>query len=93
MLDGDPDFFAITKRLHNMLHGEPGDGGPLGDAERAHYEAVLRANLAELVARVSPGDIVLLHDPQTAGMADGLARAGRRRGLALPRRPRPAQRR
>ena len=30
VLDGDPDFFLITKRLHNMLHGSRGDGGVLG---------------------------------------------------------------
>jgi trehalose synthase len=78
VLDGDSRFFAITKRLHNMLHGAPGDGGTLGPAERAHYEEVLRANLAELVRRVSPRDIVLLHDPQTAGLAEGLRRRGGR---------------
>ena len=27
VLDGDPKLFVITKRLHNMLHGQPGDGG------------------------------------------------------------------
>ena len=32
VLDGDPDFFTITKRIHNRLHGDPGDGGPLGAA-------------------------------------------------------------
>ena len=78
VLDGDSRFFAITKRLHNMLHGEPGDGGSLGPAEHAHYEAVLRANLADLVRRVSPRDIVLLHDPQTAGLAAGLRTVGPR---------------
>ena len=41
VLDGDPDFFAITKRIHNLLHGDPGDGGPLGADERAHFERVL----------------------------------------------------
>ena len=75
-LDGDSRFFAITKRLHNKLHGEPGDGGTLGHAERAHYEAVLHANQAELASRVSPRDIVLLHDPQTAGLAEGLRSVG-----------------
>jgi len=78
VLDGDPPFFAITKRLHNALHGEPGDGGPLGPAEREHYESVLRANLAELAPRVSARDIVLLHDPQTAGLAGGLRELGAR---------------
>ena len=78
VLDGDPTFFAITKRLHNALHGEPGDGGPLGLEEHQHYESVLRANLADLVAQVSPRDIVLLHDPQTAGLAGGLRELGAR---------------
>lgn len=75
VLDGDPEFFTITKRLHNLLHGEPGDGGPLGTAECDHYAAVLRANLDHMLEEISPGDIVLLHDPQTAGLADGLRRA------------------
>ena len=41
-----PEFFAITKRLHNRLHGAAGDGGPLGEAEHAHYEKSLADNLA-----------------------------------------------
>ena len=32
VIGGTPDFFAITKRVHNMVHGDPGDGGPLGRA-------------------------------------------------------------
>jgi len=32
VIDGDPEFFQITKRIHNRLHGVLGDGGPLGDA-------------------------------------------------------------
>ena len=27
VVDADPEFFAITKRLHHRLHGRPGDGG------------------------------------------------------------------
>ncbi|MET0524353.1 MAG: glycosyltransferase [Nocardioides sp.] len=78
VLDGDARFFEITKRLHNMLHGAPGDGGSLGHAEHTHYEAVLSTQLAELTRRVSPQDIVLLHDPQTAGLAEGLRAIGAR---------------
>lgn len=73
VLDGDPEFFAITKRVHNQLHGVPGDGGPLGPAERDHYRAVLAANASGLEERVSGEDIVVLHDPQTAGLV-GVAR-------------------
>ena len=72
VLDGDPEFFALTKRLHNLLHGAPGDGKGLDDRARAHYETVLARNLRDLVERVRPGDIVMLHDPQTAGLVDGL---------------------
>jgi trehalose synthase len=76
VISGDPDFFRITKRIHNRLHGEAGDGGPLGDAERAHYQAILALNAEALVTRVHPGDIVILHDPQTAGLVGALRRLG-----------------
>jgi trehalose synthase len=75
-LDGTPDFFHLTKRLHNRLHGTAGDGGPLDERQRPGYEAALAPNLAQLLTRVRPGDIVLLHDPQTAGLAGGLRRSG-----------------
>lgn len=76
VLEGNPRFFRITKRLHNFLHGAPGDGGPLGDAERDEYESVLAGNLDDVRSRVRAGDIVLLHDPQAAGLAEGLRAAG-----------------
>ncbi|HZP28775.1 MAG TPA: glycosyltransferase [Acidimicrobiia bacterium] len=76
VVEGNPEFFGITKRVHNGLYGMPGDGGPLGADERRVYEATLHSNAAELRALVRPGDFVLLHDPQTAGLAPGLRRAG-----------------
>jgi trehalose synthase len=76
VIEGTPAFFAITKRLHNLLHSDPGDGGPLGDAERRLYEGVLRDNAVELAALVRGGDIVVLHDPQTAGLAPVMRRIG-----------------
>ena len=78
VLTGSPEFFTVTKRVHNMLHGEAGDGGPLGEAERALVADALEADIEELTARVSVGDVVLLHDPQTAGMVDRLRAAGAR---------------
>ena len=68
VISGDADFFRITKRIHNNLHGAAGDGGPLGDAERSVYESALAANAAELRELVRPEDVVYLHDPQTAGL-------------------------
>ena len=77
VITGDAEFFAITKRLHNQIHGSL-SGAPLGAAEAAHYAQMLAANAVELAARVRPGDVVLLHDPQTAGLAAPLAQAGAR---------------
>jgi trehalose synthase len=68
VLDGEPDFFDITKRLHNALHGHA-SGHALDDADSAVYERVAAANAGTLVNRVRPGDVVILHDPQTAGLA------------------------
>ena len=76
VLRGDAEFFAITKRLHNVLHGMAGDGGPLGVAEQKHYHEVLAQNFEIFRPMVRPGDIVLLHDPQTAGLAGMLREAG-----------------
>ena len=77
VITGDAGFFAITKRLHNQIHGSL-SGAPLDAAEAAHYAQMLTANAVELAARVRPGDVVLLHDPQTAGLAAPLAQAGAR---------------
>jgi trehalose synthase len=68
VMDGDEPFFRVTKRIHNLLHGSPGDGLGLADGDRADYERVAQRNADELVERTAPGDIVLLHDPQTAGL-------------------------
>jgi trehalose synthase len=76
VISGDPEFFAITKRLHNRIHGEAGDGGRLGGAEAGHYSQVLAANAAGLLDLVRPDDLVLLHDPQTTAMIPTLEAAG-----------------
>src|SRR3712207_8862527 len=44
VLEGDEAFFAITKRVHNFLHGSTGDGGRLDEPEHRHYESVLAEN-------------------------------------------------
>ena len=76
VIDGNPDFFALTKRIHNHLYGTSGDGGPLGAAEHLLYESVLSPDADALATHVRAGDIVLLHDPQTAGLAEQARRLG-----------------
>jgi trehalose synthase len=76
VIDGPPDFFRVTKRLHNRLHGMRGDGGDLGEAERELFDRVSAENARELLEVVRPGDVVLCHDPQPAGLVPPLVRAG-----------------
>ncbi len=77
-IEGDEEFFRVTKRLHNHLHGVPGDGGDLGEAERAAYEITLARCADALGELLRPGDIVFLHDPQTAGLIELVRSKGAR---------------
>ena len=91
VIDGEPDVLR-----HHEAAAQPPARVPRATAARSvtpstrRYERVLRR---EPRRPRSPGrlrgDIVLLHDPQTAGCADGLARPAGARRVALPRRPRP----
>jgi trehalose synthase len=78
VINADQRFFEITKRIHNNLYGAPGDGGPLGAAERGDYEATLRRHVDDVRSLVRPDDIVILHDPQPAGLAEAVRTAGAR---------------
>ena len=91
-IGGNEEFFEVTKRLHNRLHGAPGDGGELGKAEHLIYESALQESATELTSLLREGDVVYLHDPQTAGIAPHIKARRDRRRLALPRRARRPQR-
>lgn len=67
------EFFFLTKRLHNLIHGE---GDPrLGPADRELYDAVSRETAAALQPLVRPDDILVIHDPQPLGAGALLKRA------------------
>ncbi len=76
VIEGDPAFFTLTKRIHHRLHGKNGDGGPLSGQERRHYSAISQRNAEQILSVVRPRDVVILHDPQTAGLAAPLRDAG-----------------
>lgn len=60
-----PEFFKLTKRLHNLIHGE---GDPqVGAADKALYDDVSRANAERLRPHLKPEDILIIHDPQPLG--------------------------
>jgi trehalose synthase len=70
VIDGNPEFFEVTKRVHNHLYGAEGDGGGLGEHEHRIYDDALSPEKDPLAAHAREGDIVVLHDPQTAGLAE-----------------------
>jgi trehalose synthase len=79
VVDGNDEFFDVTKRVHKLLHGAPAQDGSaptFAASDRAVYEDTLRAETAELLNLVKPGEPVILHDPQTLGLAPILAAAG-----------------
>jgi len=75
ILDAPAEFLTISARLHAGIHGDRGDGGRLGEKQRDIYEHVLSSN-AENVEGVRDGDVVILHDPPTAGLARFFKAAG-----------------
>lgn len=78
VIDGDPGFFDITKRIHNRIYGFPGDDGSLGEGERQYYERTHAAIGRQLSQFTRPDDIVMIHDPQPLGLIPALRESGLR---------------
>ncbi|MGM1064159.1 glycosyltransferase [Saccharothrix sp. Mg75] len=76
VIEAGTDFFTTTKRIDNGVSGVPGDGGPLGAAQADRFRRASRDAAAHLARHVRPGDVVVLHDPQTAGLCDRVAELG-----------------
>jgi trehalose synthase len=76
VIEGSPDFFAVTKKIHSLLHGVAPDGTEVTAVERRIYEETLAPNAAALVELIRPGDVALLHDPQTLGLIPALTEQG-----------------
>lgn len=76
VVEGDPVFFALTKRLHHRLHGNKGDDGELSTVEQALMAGVVARNAPALLEEVTPEDVVILHDPQPSPLAAMLAERG-----------------
>jgi trehalose synthase len=76
VVPGTPQFFRITKRLHNNLHGATGDAGGLGTEEANIYSQALAPSVDEFTSMVKPHDVVIVHDPQPAPLVAPLKEAG-----------------
>ncbi len=62
VIQGSPDFFSITKKMHNALQGEEIE---LTERKKRIYEDVIYENV---VRNHLTHDIVIIHDPQPLAM-------------------------
>jgi trehalose synthase len=62
VMDGDQQFFATTKKIHNMLQGK---AGSLTSEEIQHYLDINRKNAEEVGENY---DVIVIHDPQPMAM-------------------------
>jgi trehalose synthase len=71
-IKGDQAFFNVTKAFHNALHGAP---EVLTPEMFEIYRATMETNVADFAFT---GDVVLVHDPQPAGLVQAKHGDGRR---------------
>lgn len=64
VIEGGSKFFGITKSIHNALHGAEETFTP---DMFEHYLAINQRN-AEMMQDLRDADLVVIHDPQPAGM-------------------------
>src|SRR2546423_14908186 len=76
VIEGSREFFDFTKKAHTLLHGVAPDGSDVTREERRVYEETMQRNTGPLLEMIRPGDVVVLHDPQTAGLVAALAAHG-----------------
>jgi trehalose synthase len=62
IISGDPQFFGVTKRLHNALHGK---AESISDDDFSLFLETTERNLERIDFS---GDILFIHDPQPAAL-------------------------
>ncbi len=63
VIEGNDDFFDVTKKFHNTLQGNP---IPISQAGLAAYEGTVAENADRLRDKLEAADFVFIHDPQPA---------------------------
>jgi trehalose synthase len=76
VIEGGPEFFKVSKKIHTLLHGVAPDGSHITGTDASEYEQTMAGNAAALVDLIRAGDVALLHDPQTAGLVPALHAQG-----------------
>ena len=72
VLGGSDRFYDFTKNLHHLMHGRGSPDRLKLPNEVDVYRRTLAVVLPDLLAVLRPSDTVILHDPQTLGLAIGL---------------------
>lgn len=67
VLNGNHQFFAVTKKIHNGLHGQAVE---LSRREWEIYRKVVAGNVKRLAPMLNEADVVVIHDPQPAPLLD-----------------------
>ncbi|MGH3689480.1 MAG: hypothetical protein ACRDT7_04925, partial [Microbacterium sp.] len=74
VIDASDEFFAVTKGLHHLFHGRE-DPSLLEDGAK-EYRDVLEDVSVLIESEIRQDDILVLHDPQTLGLASWAAQRG-----------------
>lgn len=72
VIKGGEAFYAVTKKMHNALHGHPEVFQP------SDFEIFLEAQKQNLSQMALEEDIVFIHDPQPAGLVEKKKALGNR---------------
>jgi trehalose synthase len=70
VIEGDDEFYRCTKAFHNALQGQHVE---IPDPLLRRYEATNARNAEALRERLDGADVVIVHDPQPAGLRQHLA--------------------
>ena len=71
VINPEPEFFLVTKKIHNLLQGAEGELSP---QEWEIYRETLRQVAQDVQARALKADVWFLHDPQLLPLAQVLPR-------------------
>ena len=63
VIQGAPDFFSVTKKMHNALQGGKIN---LSEMKKKVYEEIIYENVVR--NHIESHDVVVIHDPQPLGM-------------------------
>jgi len=72
VIKGNPDFFQVTKKFHNALHGREEN---VSDRDFSIFLETNRKNMLEMDLY---GDILFIHDPQPAALIERKKQLGKK---------------